>query len=80
MCLKYWLWRHTAWCPDASSETIDNAGESMMTEVNIAEDCVTDDVVVVLLRVDREGVGRYILLNRRSGPLAAGGGGAGESA
>ncbi len=41
---------------------MDNAGDSMMTDVNIAEDCVTDvgaeDVAVFELCVDRAGVGR----------------------
>ncbi len=41
---------------------MDSAGDSMMTDVNIAEDCVTDvgaeDVAVFELCVDRAGVGR----------------------
>lgn len=64
--------RDTSCGPD-SSDTTDNAGDSMMTEVNIAEDCVmdvgADDVAVFELCAERAGVGRYILLNRRKGLL-----------
>lgn len=52
----------------------------MMTDVNIAEDCVgADDVAVLLLCVDRAGVGRYTRLNRRN-PLAPSGGRFGAAA
>ena len=50
---------------------MDNAGESMMTDVNMAEDCVMDvgaeEVAVFELCTERDGVGRYTLLNRRKG-------------
>ncbi len=76
--------RDTSCGPD-SSDTTDSAGESIMTEVNIAEDCVmdvgADDVVVFELCADRAGVGRYILLSRLKGLLvSAVGGSFGEAA
>ena len=53
---------HTCCCRSDSSETMESAGESMMTDVNMAEDCVTDvgaeDVAVFELCADRAGVGR----------------------
>ena len=59
---------------------MDNAGESMMTDVNMADDCVMDvgaeEVAVFELCTERDGVGRYTLLNRRKGlRLTATGGG-----
>lgn len=44
----------------------------MITDVNIAEDCVTEDDAVFELCVERGGVGLYIRLSRWSGFLAAG--------
>ena len=48
---------------------MDSAGESMMTDVNMAEDCVmevgAEDVAVFELWAERAGVGRYTLLSRR---------------
>ena len=65
-------------CPD-SSETIDSAGESMMTDVNWAEDIVIDvgaeEVVVFELCAERAGVGRYTLLSCRKGTRRAAAGG-----
>lgn len=53
----------------------------MMTDVNIAEDCVgADDVAVLLLCVDRAGVGRYTRLNRRNPLIAPSGGRFGAAA
>ena len=58
-----------------------SAGESMMTDVNMADDCVMDvgaeDVAVLELCAERGGLGRYTLLNDncRSGPRRTAGGG-----
>ena len=66
-----------------SSDTMDNAGESIITDVNIADDCVPDvrpDDAVFELCVDRGGVARYTRLNARSGPCRAGAGNSSASA